>query len=302
LSSENQRNWGWSIAMLSGFYAFATDDVRAGIRGQGAAADAGGRNWAQEVLDFLSYVTTPAGLTFCAYNSNDDLSWDESLMGATDVPGRRGAFARDTNAGSPGQVAVGQKWFMACFVNKGLEALLKAFSTGLVAGGFFDEILRWPRYFNDGCRAQGRPVQQRFSEYVFAGIDTAEFPDRGDAPLARLSAAEVSSGDETWIPSWVVDPPGSSQQIGDANTYRVQVKKSGWLADSAVWFYDDEAHEDFIRYPLGLEGVSGRALVNALAGVGLSNLGSTGGAAWYDPYSNESFVWSSAARELNRIS
>lgn len=298
-SSENQRNWGWSINLVCGFFGFATDDVRGALRGQGAAATAGGRNWAEEVVSFFSYVTTPCGLSFLDQNDSDDSSWDESEVGVTDEVARLGAFPRNENTGSPGREGAAQKTFMAAFVNKALHALHVNFGRGLIGGTFYSELFRWVTYLNAGSRAKGRPFNQRWPEYALGGIDDVLFPERTDAGLSRFTAAEQSDAANNWIPTWLDD--NAAGAAGEAVVQSVQFQKAAWLADAAEWFFEDETQADEALYVLGADDLTGREQIDRVIGSGLNYIGSTGGESYYVGYQNATYPWSLAARLLNRI-
>ncbi|MEM9378400.1 MAG: hypothetical protein AAGB93_00525 [Planctomycetota bacterium] len=94
------RGWAWPYHYLCGLYGIAHDELRASMRGAGAAAAKGGADLLGSFHDLLEFATMPAGVVMRARGEVSDPSpdyWDENQFGPPNLAERRGALPEDND-------------------------------------------------------------------------------------------------------------------------------------------------------------------------------------------------------------
>lgn len=310
-TSQTARAYAWPFLVTSGLYAFASDELRASLRGEGVAASRGGRHWFRDIMDWHNRAVTPAGLPFAAFNSGATESWDEAQMGVTNLDDLLGAHPKPGNQGSPATWGLAHLGFQLVFFQRAIFAMLQNVLPSYPGGQGLVEHMRWFDHYVEGCKSRNLPKEQRWPFSVLGAIVPSTglgdpFTFRQGLPLSssgpfypRLTVAEVRSGANAW-PIRRTNPTSTQAPASYDIGWSEHFWKPGWLSDTSVRYFGDDSYDRQLRYVLDAEGQTDEQFVVSFMAAFRASSATIDGERWYRNYAEETFSIPIVARILNR--
>lgn len=298
------RAYGWASYHLQGFYAIATDDLRAKMRGLETNATRGndlmGGVWSQ-----FNAMATPAGVLGRANNSNarpDPFSWSPGrpsnlpYFEEPDLAARRGAVPHVDEFPTFGG-SLGDHFHQVFWQHSLLGWKKHVWTTASAQRNLLDRALRYHDYYIRGAQARlglsGRDLSMPYMLVTSFGSSPIE--GTSGPAMDGFTADQVIAGDAAWRCIQV----GASEDAGWGNHFQ----KSGWTTTAAVAGLEDDSLLYIARNVWGrLDDDDQQFLQHVLTQTAFPGLTQQNGGLRRKVYGEWTFMVPHLADLLNRVS